>query len=139
MPRPNNQDTLPEIVKQVRQLRSPAERERTGTYYIEGARIVAQAIEAGAEITQGVIAPELIEGAHAVNTVEALRTTGAKMLELSPSAFESISFKENLQGIGAVVKRHISALADVPKTESRVWVALDGVGNPGNLGAIMRT
>lgn len=133
------QETLPEIVKQVRQLRGPAERERTGTYYIEGARIVAQAIEAGAEVTLGVIAPELIEGAHAVNTVEALRATGAPMVELSASAFESISFKENLQGIGAVVKRRISSLADISKTEARVWVALDGVGNPGNLGAIMRT
>ena len=127
------------VVQDVRQLRTPAARERTGTYYIEGARIVAQAVQAGAEITLGVIAPELIAGAHAVETVAALRATGAPVVELSAKAFESLSFKENLQGIGAVVRRRLGRLADIAAVPGRVWVALDGVGNPGNLGAIMRT
>ena len=140
MPKPDRDQALPPVVKQVRQLRTRSERERTGTYYIEGARIVAQAIQAGAEITQGVIAPDLIKGTpHALDTVAALRDTGVPVAELSPSAFEGISFKENLQGIGAVVRYHSGTLADIPASEERVWVALDGVGNPGNLGAIMRT
>jgi TrmH family RNA methyltransferase len=126
-------------VQEVRKLRGPAERERTGTYYIEGARIVAQAIQAGAEITLGVIAPGLLAGEHSLATVEALRATGAPVAELSSTEFEAISFKENLQGIGAVVRSGAGAIEDVPAGESRLWVALDGVGNPGNLGAIMRT
>ncbi|HUP27043.1 MAG TPA: RNA methyltransferase [Chloroflexia bacterium] len=121
-------------------MRTRSERERTGTYYIEGARIVAQAVQAGAEITQGVIAPELIKGTpHSLDTVQALRSTGAPVAELSPSAFESISFKENLQGIGAVVRYHSDTLSDIPVEQGGLWVALDNVGNPGNLGAIMRT
>src|SRR5437764_11735545 len=103
MAKPSTQQALPDVVKQVRQLRTRPERGRTGTYYIEGARIVAQAVQAGAPITLGVVAPTLIQGAHAVDTVAALRATGVPVVELSPSAFESISFKENLQGIGAVV------------------------------------
>lgn len=138
MARPNNANPPPAIVKEVRQLRTRQERERTGTYYIEGARIVAQAIESGAEITLGVVAPELISGAHAIETVAALRGTGAKVVELSNSAFEGISFKENLQGIGAVVRYRPETLSSIDE-EGRIWVALDGVGNPGNLGAIMRT
>lgn len=139
MSKPKNQGPPPEVVKQVRQLRTRQERERTGTYYIEGARIVAQAIQSGAEITLGVVGPDLIAGAHAVETVAALRATGAPIVELSNSAFEGISFKENLQGIGAVVRYQVGALDAVPASDGRVWVALDGVGNPGNLGAIMRT
>ena len=136
-PAPYNPAT---VVQEVRQLRTPAARERTGTYYIEGARIVAQAVQAGAEITLGVIAPELIMGAHAVETVAALRATGAPVQELGAKAFESISFKENLQGIGAVVRSRLGRLDDIAAgQQGRVWVALDGVGNPGNLGAIMRT
>jgi TrmH family RNA methyltransferase len=123
----------------VRQLRSRTERDRTGTFYIEGARIVAQAVQAGAEITQGVVAPDLIVGTHAANTVAALRATGAPIMEVSIPAFESISFKENLQGIGAVVRAQVGTLAAIPADETRLWVALDGVGNSGNLGAIMRT
>lgn len=130
---------VPAIVKQVRQLRSRSDRERTGSYYIEGARIVAQAIQAGATIELGVIAPDLLMGTHAHTTVAALEATGAEMVRLDREAFNGISFKENLQGIGAVVRFRRETLQDVQGTGLGGWVALDGVGNPGNLGAIMRT
>ncbi len=136
---PARPDTGTPVVKQVRQLRSRQERERTGTFYIEGARIVAQAVQAGAEITLGVVAPNLIAGGHAAGTVAALRGTGAPVVEVSVPAFESISFKENLQGIGAVVRVHTEGLDAIATGGPRLWVALDGVGNSGNLGAIMRT
>ncbi len=139
MPESGSEYTPSTVVKQVRQLRSRAERERTGTYYIEGARIVAQALAAGAEITLGVIAPQLIMGDHAVDTVKALKATGVPVMELDCRGFENISFKENLQGIGAVVRYHTESLRDIAAGARRLWVALDGVGNPGNLGAIMRT
>lgn len=127
------------IVPQIRQLRTRPERERTGTFYIEGPRIVAQAIQAGAEIELGVIAPDLLSGTHVQNTAEALRSTGARIVELSKAAFESISFKENLHGVGAVIRIRQETLDSVQTAEQHGWMALDGVGNPGNLGAIMRT
>lgn len=126
-------------VKQLRQLRSPAERERTGTFYIEGARIVAQAVQTGADIEFGVIAPGLLNNEHALNAVNTLLSRGIRVVELSNAEFESISFKDNLQGIGAVVRRRSESLLNAPVSEQMTWVALDGVGNPGNLGAIMRT
>lgn len=130
----------PPIVKQLRQLRSPAERERTGTFYIEGSRIVAQALQAGAEIESGVIAPGLIKDTeHALETVAALRASGARVVELSNADFENISFKENLQGIGAVIRRRPEKLSSAKIEPGQLWIALDNVGNSGNLGAIMRT
>ncbi|MEM8531866.1 MAG: RNA methyltransferase [Chloroflexota bacterium] len=133
-------DTLA-LVKQLRQLRSRSGREQTQTYYIEGARIVAQAIQAGADITLGVIAPELVTGEHGQQTITALRGTGAPIAELDADAFNGISFKENLQGIGAVIRFRETALGEGVTTKNATggWLALDNVGNPGNLGAIMRT
>lgn len=133
------QTVLPDIVKEIRQLRSRDARDRTGTYYIEGARIVAQAINAGLPIEIGAISLELLSRTeHSNETVSALRKAAKQMVELSISAFSGISFKENLQGIGAVVKLEQERLSNVQLTD-RPWVALNGVGNPGNLGAIMRT
>lgn len=138
--RQTSQQPAPDsLVKELRQLRSPAERQRTGTFYVEGARIVAQAVASGAPITLGVVAPELLQGAYSLQTVEALRGTGAPVVELSRAAFESISFKENLQGIGAVVRSREERLDDLRGGPPQLWVALDNVGNPGNLGAVMRT
>jgi len=133
------QTVLPDIVKEIRQLRSRDARDRTGTYYIEGARIVAQAINAGLPLEIGAISLELLSRTeHSAGTVSALRKAAKQMVELSASAFAGISFKENLQGIGAVVKLQQEPLSNVQLTD-RPWVALNGVGNPGNLGAIMRT
>jgi TrmH family RNA methyltransferase len=141
MPKAKHQFTYTpqNIVKQLRQLRTPAERARTGVFYAEGARIVAKAIESGAEIVLGVISRELLQGEHAHKTVEALRATGSPVIDLNRAAFESISFKENLQGIGAVVLAREETLAAVAVEQAQLWVALDNVGNPGNLGAVMRT
>jgi TrmH family RNA methyltransferase len=124
-------------VKQLRQLRTPSERARTGTFYVEGARIVAQAVQSGADIVLGVLSPGLLQGAHALATAEALRGAAEDTIELNRAAFESISFKENLQGIGAVVRAREDRLESV--ADAALWVALDSVGNPGNLGAVMRT
>ena len=128
-----------EFVRSVRQLRGRQERERTGTYYAEGSRIVAQAVRAGVPIDVAVIAPELISGAFAHEVVASLRAAGVRIVELSPADFGAISFKENLQGIGAVVRPRLLTLADVRLDRGLGWVALDNVGNPGNLGAILRT
>lgn len=131
--------TLNPTVKQLRQLRSLAERSHTGSYYIEGLRIVRQALQAGAAIERVVTAPTLWRNEESGVLVAALQAAGISILELSAAEFRSISFKENRQGIGAVVRTQLAALEYVQLTPNAVWVALDRVGNPGNLGAIMRT
>ncbi|GAC1401223.1 MAG: hypothetical protein NVSMB65_18780 [Chloroflexota bacterium] len=132
--------SVEETVRAIRQLRSRQERERTGVCYIEGGRIVAQALAAGMEIVEGVIAPSLLVGDHAWSVANALDASGAPILELSAEAFGAISFKENLQGIGAVIRPRMKPLAEVtPSAETLGWVTLATVGNPGNLGAILRT
>lgn len=128
-----------DLVKQIRQLRSPVERERTGAYYIEGLRIVQQALRAPEMIELAVIAPELFTTPASHQLVMALHMAGIPITELSPTDFGRISFKENRQGIGSVVRAKRASLDGVQQAPNSFWVALNQVGNPGNLGAIMRT
>lgn len=126
-------------MKHIRQLRTRKERERTGAFYVEGIRIVAQAVHSGAEVEMGVISPDLLSSEYAWETVRTMQNRGVPVLELSPEAFGSISFKENLQGMGAVVHQQVQSLDDLELADTLGWVTLDAVGNPGNLGAILRT
>ncbi len=87
----------------------------------------------------GVISPDLLSSEYAREIVRTMQDQGVPVLELSPEAFGSISFKENLQGMGAVVRQQIHSLNDLELAETLGWVTLDAVGNPGNLGAILRT
>jgi RNA methyltransferase, TrmH family len=127
-----------DLVRRLRQLRSPSERERTGMCYIEGARVVTQAIRAGVPITLGVLAPELLVRSGAWEAAAVLRASGAPLVELSAEAFGRIAFKEHVQGIGAVIPTRVEPI-EVLGMPTQSWVALSGIGNPGNLGAIMRT
>jgi RNA methyltransferase, TrmH family len=136
-PRQHSPDTA--IVKELRQLRSRDERERTGTFYIEGVHIVAQAVRLGATIERCVVAPDLLTSGYGKELAGQLRAADVPITELSAAAFGSISFKENLQGLGAVVRPRAETLEDVRMLPAEMWVALHGVGNPGNLGAILRT
>jgi RNA methyltransferase, TrmH family len=127
-----------DLVRRLRALRSPAERQRTGVCYIEGPRIVMQALRAGVSLRLGVVAPELVARSGATEALVSLRHSGVPIAELSADAFARISFKENLHGIGAVVQTWGEPLASLA-APAATWVALSGIGNPGNLGAIMRT
>lgn len=127
------------MVKQLRQLRTRPERERSGTFYVEGVRIVAQAARSNWKLERCVIAPTLLVSDYGRQIVEELRSEGTPVTELSAEDFGSISFKENLQGIGAVVRSRMESLDEVYPSDGVGWVALDSVGNPGNLGAILRT
>jgi TrmH family RNA methyltransferase len=54
------------------------------------------------------------------------------------TVFESISLKEGPQGLCALVKQNIQELGAHTEVQG-VWVALEGVQDPGNLGSVLRT
>jgi len=136
----NPKNEIENIVKDLRQLRSRQGREKTKTCYIEGNRIVAQAVQAEVQVERVVIAPDIITNQQVWDTVSALENAGVPVLKLSTKSFDSISFKSNPHGIGMVIKPRLHELKDIqPDLLDFAWVALDKVGNPGNLGAIFRT
>jgi TrmH family RNA methyltransferase len=128
-----------EVVAEIRRLRTPRERERTRTFYAEGTHIVAQAVQAGLEIQYCVVAPGLLTSAYGWQAVETIKANDVPVVELNVPAFKSLSFKENLQGIGVVVRSRVQPLETLDLAGTLGCVALDAVGNPGNLGAILRT
>lgn len=127
------------LVKQLRQLRTPAERTRTGYYYIEGLHVVQRAYQSGVPLVLVVIVPTRLTTPAIATLVRQLRVAGLPVIEVSAADFDRISFKENRQGIGAVVRAQTTPIESVRPATTDLWVALDRVGNPGNLGAIMRT
>ncbi len=125
-------------IKHIRALRQRKERESSGTFWIEGIRIVAEALQLGAAIEHIVVAPDQLHSAFGQQLVEQARAQGCTVIEVSAEVFASLSSKEGPQGLGAVVRQHWSALADI-STTGLGWIALNAVSDPGNLGTILRT
>lgn len=126
-------------IKQIRALRTRKERERTGTCWAEGIRIVAAAIERGAAIDRLVIAPDLLTSAFARDLAATQQARGIPCTEVTGEVFASLSLKEGPQGIGAVVRQQWTALDQVAPGDALCWIALDAAQDPGNLGTILRT
>lgn len=140
-------------IKRIRALvRQRKERERSGAFFVEGIRLVGEAIQMGAAIETLIIAPDLLTSPFAQQLVAEQRASGVTWIDVTAEVFRSISQKDGPQGIGALVRQRWEQLEDVRLEAPGIairqgaehpplggWVALDAVQDPGNLGAILRT
>jgi TrmH family RNA methyltransferase len=122
-------------VKALRALRDRRERDRTGLFFAEGHGVLRAALDSGAEIVEAVVAPARLKPADA-SLAEALAGRGVPLLEVTPEVYDSLSFREETEAVGAVVRQRWERLADAGR---RCWVALHDIQHPGNLGTIIRT
>jgi TrmH family RNA methyltransferase len=126
-------------IKQIRSLRHRPEREQSGLFFIEGIRIVAEAVQLGVEIETLVVAPDLLKSQFGREIIQEQQAHGTPCIEVTTGVFSSISSKDGPQGIGAVVRQRWEALEHVRLADGQYWVALDAAQDPGNIGTILRT
>jgi TrmH family RNA methyltransferase len=133
-----------EHIKALRKLHDRKARQESGLFLIEGLRIVAEAVEAGAPLDTLVVSFELLKSDFGQKLIAEIATRGVPLLEVSADVFKRFSVKEGPQGIAAVVRQQWTSLESIrvqagTAESSGTWVALDSVADPGNLGTIMRT
>src|SRR3990172_2762929 len=125
-----------ERVKQVRALGSKRERDESGVFFAEGLHLLRMAAETGAIIEQVVVAPERLTPEEQ-RLVDELAARRLPILEVTGAVFDSISFRDEAQSLGAVVRQRWDELPPAP--DGRCWLALPEIQHPGNLGTLIRT
>ena len=126
-------------IKLIRKLKDRKFRVESGLFFLEGVRIVIEALKSGQWITQLVVSRELLGSAKAVEVVEEAERKSVPILEVSKEVFESISGKDGPQGLAAVAQQKWTELDEQTSLPSGIWIALYQVADPGNLGTILRT
>jgi RNA methyltransferase, TrmH family len=126
-------------IKLIRKLEQKKYRQETGLFFIEGLRIVGEAIQLGAPMEALVIAPELLVSEFGQSLLDHSAIANIDRIEVSGEIYEKIAHKEGPQGIGALVRQAWQPLEKTEVQPTDIWVALDAIGDPGNLGTIMRT
>ena len=127
------------FIKQIRKLRDRKEREQSNLFYIEGLRIIGEAVELEVELDTFIVAPDLVKGEFSTHLVENQLSKGTSIIEVSPQVYEYISMREGAKGLSALVRQQWDRLDNINLQPGDLWVALDGVQDPGNLGTILRT
>jgi len=131
------------VVKRVRLLADRKHRRREGAFVVEGTQPVWQAVEAGADIEILLVAPGLLGRSAAARRITAMiadqQERGVRVARLSDEVFTRLSGREGPSGLAAIVRGRLAGLAGLAAGPDAVFVALHGIGNPGNLGTIIRT
>jgi TrmH family RNA methyltransferase len=127
------------LLKRIRRLRSRKYREREGAFFVEGIQTVWQAVRNGADIEAIVIAPDLLRSDRAARMVLAQEKQGTSVISVGNAAFKSIADRDNPSGLAAVVRSQAPTLGALKVRPASLFVALDRVEKPGNVGSIIRS
>jgi TrmH family RNA methyltransferase len=127
------------LVKDIRSLALKKFRDQQGLFLAEGLKLVIDALDRGWAIRTLVFAKSAL-GNPAVEKVAARTVAaGADVLETTEKVLGAITRRDNPQTVIGVFAQQTLPLTKVAPKGDDVWVALDRVRDPGNLGTIMRT
>lgn len=124
-----------ETVKEIRALHLRKYREKSGLFLAEGLKIILSAVEQGHKIKSLLYENKMAGHAHMPRLLQGLLPEG-ECLEVTAAILEKISARDNPQSVVAVFYENYAPLQ---KVRDGLWVALEEVHDPGNLGTIMRT
>jgi RNA methyltransferase, TrmH family len=128
------------LVKRIRLLADRKHRRDQAAFVVEGIQPVWRAVTAGWEIQTLIADEELSEASPAAAMAEELAARGVRVATLAHQLFLRLSSREGSAGLAAIVgARPAPALAGLRVGPGSVFVALHQIGNPGNLGTIIRT
>ncbi len=127
------------LIKRIKQLRQKKTRQAEGVFFAEGLRVVLSALEQNAAVEMVVYAPELLKSAAALQVVEVQKQKGVTVIEVAAAIFQSFSDRDNPTGLGAIIQTRLSSLEQLTITPHSIFVLLDRVADPGNLGTILRS
>jgi len=129
-----------ERVKAIRALEMRKVRKETGLFVAEGASLLITARQHGFQPQTLVYRTGSGTSGATRGLVEWALKAGAEVLEVSEAVLGKLASKDNPQSMLAVFRQRWGALP-AAKTAGRadVWVALEEVRDPGNLGTIIRT
>lgn len=127
------------LVKDIKALTLKKFRDQQNAFMAEGLKLVIDALELGWSIRTLVFAKSG-KGNAAVEKVAARTVAhGGTVLEVSEKVLSAITRRDNPQMVVGVFAQKLTPLRDVNPSGADVWVALDRVRDPGNLGTVIRT
>ena len=103
---------------------------------LEGSRLLLEALDAGIELDIVLATPEFLDSAEGRRVHSRLPVSPDR---IAPELLESIADADSPRGVVAAARKSRGRLEDVPVLRDGVYVYVDGLQDPGNLGALART
>ena len=129
-----------ERVKLIRSLEMRKARRETGLFVAEGASVLVTAREAGWVPRMLVFLAGSAQAGIARGLLAWAEAAGAECLEVSQAVLAKLAAKDNPQTmLGVFEQRWAAEPAAGQVAQDGLWLALEAIRDPGNLGTIIRT
>lgn len=126
-------------IKSIKALAQKKHRDQDGMFLVEGLKLVRDAYDNGWEIDTLIYAATTNDNVQVKELAAKLRVAGADILQVNKKVLSSITRRDNPQMVVGVMRQNWKRAPSNIKDNSTVWIALDRVRDPGNLGTIIRT
>ncbi|MGA3133581.1 MAG: RNA methyltransferase [Terracidiphilus sp.] len=123
----------------LRSLQTHQGRSCTKLFIIEGIRHLARAVEHCAPIESIFLDPSVLSNPFGQKLARRLRQHGVPGIRLSHQLYRGLTLATEPQGIGAVLRQSWLPLEQLRATRGSLWLAVESIESPGNLGTIIRT
>lgn len=122
-------------LKLLASLEKSKDRRELGLFVIEGIREISLAQQSGFEIETFYICPEIFKQ----DKNYPIHIDGKDVLHLPAAIFSKVAYRENTGGIIASAKTKSTSLSNLNHIENGLYLILEKVEKPGNIGAMLRT
>lgn len=123
-----------ERIKHLVQLQQKSSlRRQEGLFVVEGRRELFHCINADYEVKTIFVDNQKDDALLDIDS------KNAEIIEVSPKVYEKIAYRESTEGVVAIVKARKNTLQDFAQKENPLYVVIEAVEKPGNLGAILRS
>ncbi len=127
------------LVKEIKALAMKKFRDSQNAFMAEGLKLVIDALDLGWTIRTLVFAKAGLGNPAVEKAAARTVAAGGTVLEVSEKVLGAITRRDNPQMVVGVFEQRLLALQDIHCGPGDVWLALDRVRDPGNLGTVIRT
>lgn len=127
------------IIKDIRLLEKKRHREETNSFIAEGMKLIIDAIDGGWKLKTLLFAASHRDNDNVKNLAARAAATGSDVLIVPEKVLSTITRRDNPQMVVGIFERQLLDAAKIKPEAEDVWIALDRIRDPGNLGTIMRT
>lgn len=126
-------------VKEIVALRDKSTRDETGKFLIEGYRELLRAQEAKFPMEQLFFCPDFFLGENEHALINQIKQSGATLFPCSAPVFKKISYRDRPDGLLATAAQKRVTLSEIKVEKNPLYVVVEAIEKPGNLGTILRS
>jgi TrmH family RNA methyltransferase len=127
------------LVKEVRGLTLAKNRKASGLFIAEGLKLVTDGLEKGWTLRILIYAAQAENQPGVARVAKAAGARGADVLAVSEAVLEKIARRDNPQTVIGVFQQQTMQASAVKPGARGLWVGLENIRDPGNLGTVLRT